>query len=253
MQDPDEPAGRPDAGPPVRLLRAGGRERDLRRPLILVAVALAVVIVQPWTLIPGAPSGGTPAADLGAPPATAPPPPTPTPGPSDPYAELVVTCGSPSGWRAATLQRWTGRAAPIRTWIAVDPVEARGAADPDIPFVPVATDLVLAIGYCSPLGPEQPPQAAAVELWSVPDGAATVRLDGHRLEPVHANALGGLWLPPGDTTTTVDGATGWAPGRYAIRLVARSFDRWLGLEIVDISGLGEPSSPTVAPSAAPSP
>ena len=159
-----------------------------------------------------------------------------------------MTCGNPSGWRVATLQTWVGRATPIRTWLAIDPVPATSAGDPRIPFVPVATDLVLAMGYCSPAGPDQPPQAIAVEIWAVPSGAPPTLLHAPRLEPVHAHALGGLWLPPPERRVILDGAGGWAPGRYAIRLDALSYERWLGVEIRDLAlARRESPSPVTEP------
>lgn len=211
---------------------------------MLVAVALAILFVKPWAAIPAEAGPGGGGVGRGGGVAGSPVP--PTPAPSDPYAELVVTCGKPSGWRVATLQTWAGRTAPIRTWLAIDPVPARGAADPRIQAVPVATDLVLAMGYCSPVGPDQPPRDITVEIWSVPDGAAPVLLHAQRFEPIHAHPLGGLWLPTADRSVTVDGVSGWAPGRYAIHLGARSDDRWLGVEILDLS-VGRRQSPSPEP------
>jgi hypothetical protein len=243
VPEPEPGRGRPDGAAPVRPLR-GGDDRGVWLALIVVAVALVVALVKPWAAIPAGPAGG--AAD-GAPNrggrATRSPVPSPTPTPTDPYAELVVTCGNPSGWRVATLQTWVGRATPIRTWLAVDPVPATGADDPGIPFVPVATDLVLAMGYCSPVGADQPPQAITVEIWAVPDGAAPILLHATRLEPVHAHALGGLWLPPRNRRVVLDGVDGWPPGRYAIRLGALSYERWLGVEIRDLT-LARQESPS---------
>ena len=219
---------------------------------MLVAVAMAVLLVKPWAADPAGPGAGTAGGDVNRGDRVADSPVSTTPAPTDPYAELVVTCGKPSGWRVATLQTWIGRAAPIRTWLAADPVPAGGPADPRIQAVPVATDLVLAMGYCSPVGPDQPPQGITVEIWSVPDGAAPVLLHARRFEPIHAHPLGGLWLPTEDRSVTMDGMAGWAPGRYAIRLGARSYERWLGVEIEDLS-IGRQPSPSPSPTPTPTP
>jgi hypothetical protein len=258
MPDPDERPVRDAAGSPIAPLRSGGFPREVVVPLVLLAIAFLIAVVQPWagstTTELGAvrsPAGSASAsrASAGSPTAE---PPTPTPSPDLAYAELVDTCGYPSGWRVATVQRWIGRSDPIPTWSAVDPVPASDATDPAIPYLPSATDLVLAIGYCSPVDDSRPPDAVEVEIWAVPEDGPPVQVeDMQRLEPPHANPLGGLWLPTGDVTATVDGATGWAPGRYAIRLVAPSFDRWLGVEIEDISGLRRSPVPGTSPSASP--
>lgn len=208
----------------------------------MVAVALIVALVKPWALVPAGPTAAGTAVDAGrGGRAAGSPAPSPTPAASDPEAELASTCGNPSGWRVTTLQTWVGRDAPIRTWLAIDPVPATGAADPGIPFVPVATDLVLAMGYCSPVGPDQPPRGVTVQIWSLPDAAAPIRLQAVRLEPAHAHPLGGLWLPPQDRQVTLDGAVGWTGGRYAFRLGARTYERWLGVEILDL-GLADRES-----------
>ena len=254
MQDPDERPGRDAAGSPVAPLRSGGIPREVVLPLVLLAVAFLIAVVQPWADSPPTELGavrspaGSPSASR---PGTGSPttePPTPTPSPDIGYAELVETCGFPSGWRFATLQSWIGRTDPIPTWSAIDPAPAEDAADPSIPYVIAATDLVLAIGYCSPVDDSRPPASVEVEIWAIPAGGPPLRVEGmERLVPPHANALGGLWLPTAAVTTTVDGATGWAPGRYVIRLVGPAYDRWLGVAIEDISGLRRSPAPGGSP------
>ncbi len=246
MQEPEAPRVLHEAGSPVRPLRRGG-DRAVWVALAVVAVALVAALVKPWAEIPAGLAGaaGGDASPGGR--VTASPAPSPTPAATDPEAELVAICGNPSGWRIATLQTWIGRTAPIRTWLAVDPVPAADAADPRIPFVPVATDLVLAMGYCSPIGPDQPPRSISVQIWSLPDATPPILLEAARLEPVRAHALGGLWLPPRDRRVTLDGAAGWAAGRYAFRLVAQTYERWLGVEVRDLSVLEEVRPPESPP------
>ena len=104
----------------------------------------------------------------------------------------------------------------------------RASTIPSIPFNPVASDTVEAIGWCAPVtGPDRPPLTAEATLFRLVDGVASeVAVD--RLEPAARDALGELWLPQGQ-------AGGrrplWAPGRYVIRLAAPSggYERYLGI------------------------
>ncbi len=238
---------------------------DPRRLYAVIVVLLGVIVVlaiRPWGDDAAPPANGgvepatAPAAlatslDPGASPPTAPP--------VGPEAGLDVTCGSPSGWRAATLQAWAGREQPIRSWIAIEPVEAQSALDPSIPFAPVATGVVTAIGYCAPLGDaERPPAVAVASLWALA-GDRAVPLTLLPLEPAAPDALGGLWLRPPEVTGDLAGAPSpgagssgapssstpavpggaelWPPGRYAIELASPGGDyhRWLGIEIADLA------------------
>jgi hypothetical protein len=167
---------------------------------------------------------------------------------ASPADALVETCGSPSGWRAATLQAWPGRSEPIRSWIAVQPVAASGPLDPRIPFVPVATGIVTAVGYCAPSDDTRPPMVARTSLWAVSDGVAAP-LTLLPLEPAAPNALGGLWLAPPELDRPSPGATApseptsgdaprqWPPGRYALQVAAPGgvYNAWLGVEVEDLS------------------
>ena len=186
----------------------------------------------------------------------------PTPGAL--AAGLDETCGSPSGWRAATLQDWAGRSTPIRSWIAIEPVTASGAADPAVPFAPVATGIVTAIGYCAPLGDaERPPAAAVASLWAVRDGQA-IPLSLLPLEPSSPDALGGLWRRPPEVTDEPAGSgpvTDRGPRRrLAAGPLRRSsspapggdYHRWLGIEIADLSLLRASPEPDRAASPSPS-
>jgi len=212
-----------------------------RTPVVLVAVVAVVValaLIKPWGPVrePVQPA----LTPSGRPTPAAPPTAAPTP---DSYADLVVICGSPSGWRAATVQHWVGRASSIRAWFAIAPVPATSALDPAIPFAPVATDLVRAIGYCAPRRPEETPKDTTPEFWAIV-GTRAQRVEPERLEPAEPHALGGLWRPPPGSETRVDGIVGWAPGRYAIRVGFGATGRWLGVEIEELA----PSPPAALPS-----
>ena len=241
-----------------RRIAPGSDPRSLLAPIVVLVLIVGVAVINPLGAASGpdnTPAVGTaPAAvELGADPSA----PDRTAGATseaasaDP-ADLSVTCGSPSGWRVATLQEWIGRPTPIRSWIAVDPVEAAGPLDPSVPFVPVATDVVVAIGYCSPLDDaRRPPEVTETSIWAVGDGAA-LPLTPVPIEPPRPNALGGLWDPSPELGGTT--APGWPPGRYVIEISSPSgtFDRWLGLEIENLqalhaSPLPSPGLPSVAP------
>ena len=198
---------------------------------------------------------------------------------ASPLDPLAVTCGTPSGWRAATLQAWRGRAEPIRSWIAIQPVSASGPLDPRIPFVPVATGVVTAVGYCAPSDDSRPPMVARTSLWAVSRAVARP-LSALPLEPATPNALGGLWLAPPELDTpgprqtapsppdgSDDGASPggsagvmdgtprlWPPGRYALQVAAPggAYEVWLGVEIEDLSVLASPS-PDAGAVASPAP
>jgi len=148
-------------------------------------------------------------------------------------------------WRATTLQLWPGRALPIRSWIAIEPVEAAGPLDDAIPFAPVAADKVTAIGFCAPLEEAiRPPVAIQPSLWRVGDGRA-VPLVLVPANPADHDPLRGLWRPPSTPDASGGGISvdAWPPGRYVIELASPSetYVRWLGVEIVDLGGTSSPS------------
>jgi hypothetical protein len=243
---------------------------DPRRLYAIIVVLLGVIVVlaiRPWGGEDAGPPGGDALASVPAVVATpadgeasAPTEGAPrTEPPVGAGADLGVTCGSPSGWRAATLQAWAGRSRPIRSWIAIEPVSATDALDPAIPFAPVATGVVTAIGYCAPLGDEaRPPASAVAALWAIRDGTA-VPLSLLPLEPASPDALGGLWrrppeVPEPDETTPGAPPDLWPPGRYVVELATPglAYHRWLGIEIADLATLrASPgaSSPTPSGSA----
>ena len=228
---------------------------DPRRLYAVIAVLLAVIVVlaiRPWgddATTPdrtgdGQASGGlggqageptdTPDASLAA---------APTPALPGDAAALAETCGSPSGWRAATLQEWTGRSTPIRSWIAIEPTTATGPLDPAIPFAPVATGIVTAIGYCAPLD----------EATQATRGRGRLAVGDPRRTGDPAVAPAARALEPQRARRPVEAAGGgertrrerrrrrssgiWPPGRYVVELASpgREYHRWLGIEIADLA------------------
>jgi hypothetical protein len=154
----------------------------------------------------------------------------------------AATCGYPTGWRTAATSFWAG--ARARVWTAAVAVPATGPGDPSIPFHPIASDRVEAIGWCAPVsGPERPPLAAEATLFRLSDGVVT-EVPVTRLEPAVPDALGELWAP---RPPVAGEPAQWAPGRYVIRLAVPSgrYARYLGLEV----GLPVAPSPTPEPSA----
>lgn len=251
----------PDDTPLERVAPASAGQRALV-PLFAIAAALLIGALRPWDLVATPPVERGVAGSATVPTVTgtgatsgsgsrtggAPAPPTASP-PADPYAQLWATCGSPSGWRVATVQLWTGRTGPIRSWIATEPIVATGPLDPRIPFAPVATDVVTAIGYCAPLDEQlRPPTTARAELWTILAGVA-VPLTAPALEPAEPNALGGLWRPAPEVALEVNGMAAWPAGRYVVRIRSPtdSFDRWLGIEIEDLGARHGGASPSAPP------
>ena len=222
-------------------------------PLTIVGLVVIAAIIKPWGA--GVPASG----DRGRAPATGAAlgttepfrSPSRTPSPGEVVdRELETTCGSPSGWRAATLQGWAGRSTPIRSWIAIEPVAAHGPLDPVIPAVPVATGVVLALGYCAPVDERRPPATAVAHLWALGADHTASLLAPVQVEPSVPSELGVLWAPRPVTGSSTAVPAGWAPGRYVIEIVApdAGFDTWLGMDIEDVR-----ADPSTGPGSTPGP
>ena len=241
---------------PAHVIVSGTAPRRLYAVIVVLLAVIVVLAIRPWgddarapapppegQASPGADSDASGEPDLSA--VTAPPSVAGAAG-------MMETCGTPSGWRAATLQDWAGRDSPIRSWIAIVPVEATSPLDPAIPFVPVATGIVTAIGYCAPLDEAaRPPAVARASLWAIGDGRQTA-LSLIPLEPDSPDSLGGLWSRPGEITGGEASRGVWPPGRYVVEIASPGgeYRRWLGIEIADLALLrASPSAPLPSPSA----
>ena len=212
-----------------------GGSRGLTLPAIAVVIGVLLAILKPWggvlpQLSDDSSRGVAPSSRA----SQASPMPTPElPGVAA-ARELKRMCASPSGWRLSTLQLWSGRSRPIRSWAVAEPVEASGPSDRRIPIIPVAADRITAIGYCAPeSGPDLPPADARAELYYL-DKAGAHSLSARRIEPREETSMGVLW-GPSSTIGRRDPLSrrSWPDGVYVIHIEdpGGTFDRWLGGEL----------------------
>ena len=247
-------------------IATGDDPRRLRAVIVALVAVIGVLLVRPWgdggASGPGAPNGSPAAAsaatlasaDPGA--ATAVQGPVTKPSTSVPNgaSSRQVSCGAPDGWRATTVQVWPDRVLPVRSWIAIEPVVATSPGDPVIPLAPVAASRVTLIGYCAPLAVRlQPPAGATATLWKLaPSGP--IQLTQVAADPVTRYRQGVLWRPAPELSAIprAGGVTAWPPGSYVIEIASRAheFDRWLGLEILDLERSADPRA---SPGASPAP
>ena len=142
-------------------------------------------------------------------------------------ARRSLACTEPLGWRIASIETWPGGIAYV--WRATDAAEATSPLDPSIPFMPVVTAHVLALGWCAPVdGPLHPPgdlQASAFRL----DGARVTSVDVTLIPDVESGPYGAMWA------TQSGGRRGqaWPNGRYVIRIATadNGWVRWLGIDV----------------------
>jgi hypothetical protein len=212
MDDRRAPRDRPtrDAGAFAPVSVAGRGSPIL--PGIVLAVALAAIVsfVKPW-------GGGLPGpthlvqAD-----------PTPTPigsavqGPDFDAAEIARMCLDTSAWLVASEEQVSGRA--VRIWRAIDPVEAVRPDDPSIPWVPIASESLSALGWCGPgFGAARLADPTSVEAWSLTAaGIRSVAL--LRLRPTRGDSsLGGLYRPA-LVPAALSPTAAWPAGRYLFRI-----------------------------------
>ena len=195
-----------------------GRSADR---LALVALAILIVlIIKPW--------GPTPE------PAAAPlPPARPTATPAL-LADLPCAGGL---WLVEADTRWAGHT--VRSWILTDAATATGPTDPAIPFVVVAGQQVLAVGYCPPYLDDRRPheQLTIYRLTPTVSEVPTTIVRVPREAEAAANELFAPLSTPGPNGQAPRQVT-WSPGRYVLRIeTSGDYERWLGFEI-RIIGLG---------------
>jgi hypothetical protein len=190
----------------------------------LVAFLLVLAFYKPWD------TGGRGASLSGYLPVLETPSPTPRA-----TTELDVVAGfclQPSGWRVYSSERWGGQT--VRSWTALTPIgAAAGPTDPRIPFVPVVSQVVQAIGFCAPVsGADTPPTDTRSQMYRLSDetttGGGTVT---HATEiaptrvapPGRASYLGVAYAPPS--------GPGWPNGLYVVHVQGSDYTRWFGIQV----------------------
>ncbi len=218
MHDRRAPRSRPTRDPGTfRPVTVAGRGDPLLPGVLLVsALALVVAFVKPW-------GGG-----LAGPTGLVQAPPTPTPvesspsGPDTARAEMATMCVGAGAWLVASEERVSGTA--VRIWRAVAPAAAAPAAaspaaavlpdDPAVPWVPIASESLGALGWCAPeQGEGRLVDPTTLTVSSV-TGAAVRPLALLRLRPtIEASSLGGLYRPA-LAPTPLSPIAAWPAGRY---------------------------------------
>jgi hypothetical protein len=209
---------------PVRVVGASSIHA-LQRLVLTVVAMIVVALVKPWGAGPRMPLGeAIPGRS-----------PTPTiPAAPRPPTELDVVasfCLEPSAWRVYTVERWSGQ--QVRTWTALTPIRtATSPTDPRIPVVPVVSQAVLAIGYCSPVvGPERPPAATSDRVYRLTSATIDGKVVAHaepvsplRIAPIErASYLGAAYAP-------LSGPS-WADAIYIVHIEGGDYSRWFGIQV----------------------
>ena len=227
---------------PVTERIAGDQERHRAAGLVLsvMLIAVSTAIIKPWDF------GAERAVATPRPASAATPRPTRAPPPS--IDRLAAVCLRPFGWRIVATERWRDRT--VRSWKAIEPVEATGPDDPSIPTVIVAGDSVPALGWCSPVdGLEQPPTDARATVFAVDASGVARRVTVRQLAPSDVSSGGATWAPPGPGALGAVASETWPVGRYVIRVATPdgSYERWLGADVLRPARERSLPSPAVSP------
>jgi hypothetical protein len=224
--------GSPDRVP---LTPIGGRAREPLLIAALVVLGVTIAIVKPWDRGAAGEPGIVVLPATNAPIVATAVSPTPS---ATPRSSADAACYYGLAWRLFTVERNAGRL--INTWYSVEPVQACGPTDPNIPVIRMYTVGLQELGYCTVTVPDGPRPILSTEGWrlspsSLPEPLPLVRTG--RFAPADPN-VGVLYAPPPEP----DGGrpANWAPGRYVF--VFRygpepSEERWFETEIITIEGL----------------
>jgi hypothetical protein len=212
MHDRRAPRDRPtrDAGAFDPVTVAGHGSPILPTMVLIVALAAIVAFVKPWG------SGVVGPTPLVQAPATATPTGGPSVGPTAEAAEIARMCLDTSAWLVASEEQISGRA--VRIWRAMDPVVAVQPDDPAIPWIPITSESLNALGWCGPeFGEGLLSVPTSVEAWVLaPTGIRPVPL--RRLRPTLGDSnMGGLYSPA-FAPTRRDPTAAWPAGRYLFRV-----------------------------------
>jgi hypothetical protein len=218
----------------------------------LTAVVLVLAVLKPW----GAPVGTGQAADAGLPsggPAAGPASPglTPTPSATPPGIGMPGgQCFPGTDWRLFALEDSDGRR--LQHWLSIEPGPATGPRDPAVPFVPVVTDRLLALGFCVGSGPDGPDPLVGVRAWALASSsrspAVPIVLDPLAAYLPHEPNLGAVYRPPPGSTGTAGAA--WPPGRYVFAVLqgAPEGDKWwFGVDVVPRPGASDAPRASATP------
>lgn len=210
--------------------------RTPERLVVVGLVLLVLLIIKPWGPTPQQATAPGPMASIAA-----------TTAPVS-YADLPCSAGM---WLIEADTRWADQI--VRSWILTDAVEATGPTDPNIPFVVVAAQQVLAIGYCPSYHDDTRPHER-LTIYRLDPAVSTVITTPVRVPREADAAENELFAPmatPGASGQAPSVAT-WAAGRYVIRIDGPAgYRRWLSVEVRLIS-TGQPN-PTTSPATSAAP
>lgn len=212
MDDRRAPRDRPtqDAGAFAPVTVAGRGSPILPGVVLAVSLAAVVAFVKPWG---AGVVGPTPLVQADA---THTPMGGPSQAPDPDAAEIGPMCLDTSAWLVASEERLSGR--PVRIWRAIEPVETVRPSDPAIPWVPITSESVNALGWCGPeAGDGRLADPTSVVAWALaPTGIRQVALV--RLRPTRADSsLGGLFRPA-LAPAAISPTSAWPAGRYLFRV-----------------------------------
>lgn len=233
-----------------RLQRVTASDRGPAGLGAIVAVALLIAILKPWSSVAQPMDRGTPVATAGPDDAltsrssSAPGPdaaadsPAAVPAPSVPPG--AIDCRGPVGWRLATLER-----SPLgmtRSWVVMEPASAHLPTDRAIVPIRLPEADILALGFCGDGQAADTPQAAVVRGWQRSSTGAWLPLE---LPPAAFPDVGGaiaaVYPPPRPSGARVfpvpdarrvgASATVWPDGRYRFEVGFRGTHAWFGLDV----------------------
>jgi len=209
-----------------------GPGRTPERLIVVGLVLLVVLVIKPW--------GPTPE------PATAPGPVVRVAPTATPLSFGEMPCAGRM-WLVEADARWAGQT--VRYWVLTDAVEASGPTDPNIRFVVVAAQQVLAIGYCPSYHDDTRPHDR-LTIYRLDPAVTTVITTPVQVPRDADAAQNELFAPmasPGPSGQAPSVA-GWASGRYVIRIDGPDgYRRWLGVEVRLISAVMPSPAASPAP------
>ena len=190
--------------------------RTPERLIIAGVILLVLLMVKPWGATPEQATAPGPVASVA---------PTPT---GLTFADLPC---SGRMWLIEADTRWAGQV--VRSWILTDAAKATGPTDPSIPFVVVAAQQVLSIGYCPAYRDDTRPHDSVI-IYRLGPTVSEVATELVRVPKEADAAANDLFAPrasPGPSGGEARPIS-WGPGRYVMRIQGpEGYLRWLGLDI----------------------